>query len=373
MSMPAGPSAPTRTESLCGESRYPFGQRAMRELNVGIVGMGWVAGAHINTFKNVSGATVTAICSRRPLDEAVLEQQFGVPLKVYRDYDEMLADESLDIVDICTPHPLHALQAIAAARAGKHLIIEKPIALTLEDAKAVDAAVSPAGVKVCVCFEVRFSAQATAIRAVLDQGLLGDVHYAEVDYYHGLGPWYAQTAWNIKQEMGGSSLLTAGCHALDLLLWFMGGEVERVSSAGTRTTSRIFERYEYDTTTVTLLQFRDGRIGKVASVIDCLQPYYFHIHLVGSEGSLLDDRFSSRRLPGTRKDGWNRLTVPLVDSGDVADHPYQPQFQAFVDSIARGEDMPLTSYQIARVSHQVVFAADLAARERRWVDLSELA
>jgi predicted dehydrogenase len=65
--------------------------------------------------------------------------------------------------------------------------------------------------------------------------------------------------------------------------------------------------------------------------------------------------------------------VPLVDSGDVADHPYQPQFQAFVDSIARGEDMPLTSYRIARVSHQVVFAADLAARERRWVDLSELA
>lgn len=115
-----------------------------------------------------------------------------------------------------------------------------------------------------------------------------------------------------------------------------------------KTTSPIFEPYEYDTTTVTLLQFKGGRIGKVASVIDCLQPYYFHVHLVGSEGSLLDHRFSSRRLKGTAKDGWNRLAVPLVDSGDVADHPYQPQFQAFEDSIARDEVMPLTDYEAAR-------------------------
>lgn len=68
-----------------------------------------------------------------------------------------------------------------------------------------------------------------------------------------------------------------------------------------KTTSPIFEPYEYDTTTVTLLQLKGGRIGKVASVIDCLQPYYFHVHLVGSEGSLLDHRFSSRRLKGTRR------------------------------------------------------------------------
>ncbi|HLV02527.1 MAG TPA: Gfo/Idh/MocA family oxidoreductase, partial [Acidobacteriota bacterium] len=105
----------------------------MSDLNVGIVGLGWVAGAHIETFKNVKGANVTAICSRRELDEAKLEKQFGIPLKAYRSYEEMLKDPSIDIVDICTPHPFHPDQAIAAAEAGKHLLIEKPIAITYED------------------------------------------------------------------------------------------------------------------------------------------------------------------------------------------------------------------------------------------------
>src|SRR5690625_3524019 len=102
----------------------------MSKLNVGILGLGWVAGAHIETFKQVEGADVTAILSRRQLDEAELEKQFGIPLKVYNDYDEMLKDPSLDIIDICTPHPYHAEQAIAAARAGKHVLIEKPVALS---------------------------------------------------------------------------------------------------------------------------------------------------------------------------------------------------------------------------------------------------
>jgi predicted dehydrogenase len=344
----------------------------MRELNVGIMGFGWVAGAHINAFKNVVGANVTAVCSRRPLDAGRLSEEFGTPLKVYNDYEAMLRDPSIDVVDICTPHPFHPEQAIAAARAGKHLIIEKPIALSWADTKAVGAAIREGGVRACVCFEVRFSGQATAIRSTLDQGLLGELHYAEVDYYHGIGPWYGQFPWNVKKEMGGSSLLTAGCHALDLLLFFMDGDVEEVTSYATRTRNELFQPYEYDTTTVTLLRFADGRVGKVASVVDCLQPYYFHIHLVGSEGSLLDDQFSSARLRGTTKNRWSRFAAPLIDSGDVNDHPYLEQFQAFVDSLGRDEPMPLTSFEIASETHRVAFAADLSAAERRPVKLSEL-
>src|SRR5688572_6895580 len=101
----------------------------MSDFRIGIVGLGWVAGAHIQTFKSVKGAAVTAVCSRRALDEKELERQYGVPLKAYRDLDSLLKDPSIDIVDICTPHPLHPEQAIAAARAGKHLIIEKPISI----------------------------------------------------------------------------------------------------------------------------------------------------------------------------------------------------------------------------------------------------
>ncbi len=343
----------------------------MRDLNVGVVGLGWVAGAHINTFKDVKGANVTAVCSRRKLDEADLERQFGIPLKAYQDFEQMLKDPSIDIIDICTPHPFHAPQAMAAARAGKHVLIEKPIAMNFEEAVALRTVLQETGVKSCVCFEVRFSGQAMAIRSILDQGLIGSLHYGEVDYYHGIGPWYGQFPWNIKKDMGGSSLLTAGAHALDLLLWYMGGDVEEVTSYSNRSKSPIFEPYEYDTTSVTLLKFADGRIGKVASVVDCLQPYYFHIHLVGSEGSILDDRFYSAKLKGTTKDEWSRFAAPLIDSGDVDDHPYQAQFQAFIDSLQRGEEMPLTNFETAFNSHRIAYAADRSAEEGRPVNLAE--
>jgi predicted dehydrogenase len=344
----------------------------MGDLNVGIVGLGWVAGAHIETFKSVDGGRVTAVCSRRDLDEAELERRFGVPLKVYRDYNAMLADPELDIIDICTPHPLHPAQAIAAAEAGKHLIVEKPIALAFEDALGIRAAVEKAGVQACVCFECRFSKHFSLVRSIIDRDLLGDIHYAEVDYYHGIGPWYGQFEWNVKKEMGGSSLLTAGCHALDGLLFFIDSEVEEVRSYSNRSSSSVYGPYEYDTTSVTILKFADGTLGKVASSIDCLQPYYFHIHLVGSAGSLLDNRFYSSRLDGLSKERWSMLETAPIDSGDVVDHPYQPQFQSFIDNLRNGKPMPLTDLKTAFETHRVVFAADLSAREGRAVKLEEL-
>ena len=343
------------------------------QLNVGIVGLGWVAGAHIDAFKAVNGADVTAVCSRRTHDDAALSDQFGTPLKSCVEYDDLLSDPDIHVVDICTPHPFHADQAVAAAEAGKHLIIEKPIALTPGDAARIQSAADRAGVSVCVCFECRYSAHFTLIRSVIDQGLLGDLHYAEVDYYHGIGPWYGQYDWNVKKAMGGTSLLTAGCHALDALLFFMDGTVEEVTSYNTKSSSPHFAPYEYDTTSVSILRFEGGsRIGKVTSCIDCLQPYYFHVHLVGSEGSLLDNRFYSEKIRGMDRSRWSTLETSLIDSGDVQDHPYEPQFQAFADSIRSGGPMPLTDMAAAYESHRVVFAADRSAAEGRPVRLDEL-
>ncbi len=344
----------------------------MNDLRIGVVGLGWVAGAHIATFRSLQGVTVTGAYDPRPLDAAQLQSTHGIPLRVYSSFDEMLSDPNIDIIDICAPHPCHAPQAIAAARAGKHVLIEKPMCLRFEEAKAMREAIRAAGVNSCICFECRFSKHFNMIKSCIEEGLLGDIHYAEVDYYHGIGPWYGQYTWNIKKEMGGSSLLTAGCHALDGLLFFMGGEVEEVSAYGTRSQGEPFLPYEYDTTSVTLLKFKDGRIGKVASVIDCLQPYYFHIHLVGSKGSLLDNRIYSEKLKGMDKSKWSTLETALIDSGDVKDHPYQPQFQAFIDSIRKGEKMPHTGLDEAFESHRVLFAAERSMEIGRPVKMSEM-
>lgn len=344
----------------------------MSELNIGVVGLGWVAGAHIQTFKDVRGARVTRVASRRELDPAELEAAHGVPLRPTTRYEDLLEDPDVHVIDICTPHPAHPDQAVKAAEAGKHLIIEKPIGLSWEDCRRVEDAVRANGVQAMVCFECRYSAHFTMVRSLIDQGLLGDLHYAEVDYYHGIGPWYGQFHWNVKKDMGGSSLLTAGCHALDALLFFMDSPVVEVTCYQTRSRARVFEPYEYDTSSITLLRFENGHVGKVASVVDCLQPYYFHLHLVGSEGSLLDNRFYSAKLTGMEKSRWSTLETALIDSGDVSDHPYLPQFQAFVDATREGRPMPRTDYATALETHRVVFAAELSAREGRPVRLEEL-
>ncbi len=343
----------------------------MKKFNVGIIGYGWAASAHIPAINATTLGQVTAVCSSRPLDAAELSAQYSSEITVYSDLAEMLADPSLHVVSVCSYPAQHAEQAIKAAKAGKHLIIEKPLCLSLKDLRAMQKAVKLARVKTCVCFEVRFSSQFLTTKAVIDSGILGRIHYGEVDYYHGIGPWYGQFRWNVKKTAGGSSLLSAGCHALDALLLCLGGEVESVSSYATNSANPELKAYEYPTTSVTILKFKDGRVGKVASCIDCFQPYYFHTHLVGSEGSLLDNKFHSTRL-GVNKQKWSELSLKLTDSGDVSDHPYQNQFEAFFKALADGKNMPLTTLDDAAKTHEVVFAADKSAALGRPVKLSEL-
>lgn len=341
----------------------------MKKYNVGIIGYGWVAGAHIAAINATSSARVTAVYSSRELDSAKLSAAHGSPITAYRSLKKLLANPDIDVVSVCSYPYDHAAQVIAAARAGKHLIIEKPLALNARDLRAMQKAVKKARVKTCVCFECRYSSQFLATKAIIDNGLLGKLHYGEVDYYHGIGPWYGQFRWNTRKNAGGSSLLTAGCHALDALLLCMNSPVTEVTSYDTRSKSKIFAPYEYTTTSVTILKFKNGSIGKCAAVVDCLQPYYFHTHLVGSEGSLLDNKFHSQKLGGLNRHKWSEVSMKMLDSGDVSDHPYQTQFQAFFDALTAGKEMPLTSLNDAAKSHEVIFAADRSAKERKTIKL----
>ena len=341
----------------------------MKKYNVGIIGYGWVASAHIPAINASSQAQVTAVFSSRPLDDAEMSAKHGGKIRCYTNLDEMLADPDLHAVSICSFPYQHTAHVIAAAQAGKHIIVEKPLALSWEDCLAMKRAVDAAGVLTCVCFECRYSSQFLTTKSIIDQGLLGEIHYGEIDYYHGIGPWYGQFRWNTRKDAGGSALLTAGCHALDALLLCMGTEVAEVTSYDTRSTSEVFQPYEYTTTSVTILKFKNGRVGKCAAVVDCFQPYYFHTHLVGSHGSLLDNKFHSMKLTGLNKAAWSNLSMKMLDSGDVSDHPYTTQFQAFFDALDRGQKMPLTSLDDALKTHEILFAADRSAATGQSVKL----
>lgn len=343
-----------------------------KKYNVAVIGYGWAAGAHIAAINATTQAQVTAVWSSRALSSAELSARHGSPITAFSDLEVMLASRELHVVDITSYPNQHAKQFVAAARAGKHIIVEKPLAISWDEIVEMKRAVAESGVRTCVCFECRWSSQFLTTKAVLDAGLIGAVHYGEIDYYHGIGPWYGQYRWNTQRELGGSALLTAGCHALDALLLCMGSEVEEVTSYATQSAHPIFAAYEYPTSAVTMLRFANGAVGKCAAVVDCFQPYYFHTHLVGSEGSILDRRFHSQKLGGLNKSAWSELSMKMLDSGDVSDHPYQTQFQAFFDALDAGQEMPLTSFGDAFQTHRVIAAADRSATERRPVKLTEI-
>lgn len=343
-----------------------------KKYNVGIIGYSWAATAHIGAINATGRAQVSAVWSSRALDARELSARHGCPIVVHADLEALLADPAIDVVDITSYPDQHAEQFCLAARYGKPIIVEKPLAIEWSGILEMKKALAGGRVRTCVCFECRYSSQFLGTKAVLDAGLLGRLHYGEIDYYHGIGPWYGQYRWNTKRHQGGSALLTAGCHALDALLLCMNDEVEEVTSYVAQSASPLFRPYEYPTTSTTILKFKKGSVGKCAAVVDCLQPYYFHTHLVGSDGSILDNKFHSEKLAGLTRAAWSQLSIKMLDSGDVADHPYQTQFQAFFDALDADREMPLTSFRDAFATHRVIAAADRSAAEGRPVRIAEI-
>jgi predicted dehydrogenase len=343
----------------------------MSSLGVGVVGLGWAASGHLQAFRAHPEVEIVAVCTSQDLTPEQVLECTGCPARVYHDYEAFLQDPDLQVVDLCTPHPLHPPQAIAAAEAGKHLMIEKPLALDYSSLLEMKEAIEQAGVLSTVFFELRFIPHFDLVKSVQAQGLLGRVHYLEVDYYHGIGPWYGQYRWNVKKDMGGSALITAGCHALDALLYFSGQEVEEVFAYSTKTASAVLQDYEYDTTSVALLEFADGTCGKCVSCIDARQPYLFNVHLVGSEGTLLNDRLWSTQLAGLRADEWVHLPTTPAESGDVLDHPYAPQIAEFVGCLREGRDSRINFAEAFR-AHRVMFAVERSLAEGRPVRLAEM-
>jgi predicted dehydrogenase len=291
-----------------------------KKYNVGIIGYSWAATAHIGAINATRQGQVTSVWSSRALDARELSERYGRPITVHSELEVMLADPDIHVVDVTSYPDQHAEQFCLAARNGKHVIVEKPLAIEWNQILEMKRAVAGARIHTCVCFECRYSSQFLATKAVLDAGLIGRVHYGEIDYYHGIGPWYGQYRWNTRRHQGGSALLTAGCHALDALLLCMNDDVEEVASYATQSASPIFQPYEYPTTSTTIVRFGNGSVGKCAAVVDCLQPYYFHIHLCGSEGGIWTASFTrrssrgstARRGAGSRCECSTAATWPII-------------------------------------------------------------
>jgi predicted dehydrogenase len=281
----------------------------------------------------------------------------GLSCTIHESLEDVLADERVDIVNISGPNHVHAEQGIAAAEAGKHLLIEKPMATSIKENKVLRDAVARAGVKSTVSFVLRWNPLFVNLKSLLAAGAVGDLFYIEVDYWHGIGPWYSGWEWAHVAKTGGSAMLLAGCHAADALRWFAGDEVVEVVAFS----NNMKGLYEYDSNVVAVLKFRNGAIGKTSTLFDCEMPYTFNIDLVGTQGALRDNRLWSRNLlPG--QTGWSTLPTILPDSGDVSHHPFDAEINHLVDCIREDRESHCSvadSYN----THELCLAIDRSIAE----------
>lgn len=340
-----------------------------RPLRVAIAGFGQAGRCHAETWATMPGAIITGVYSLRPeIEAADIASVCGPQVPVFSDYEHMLAESGCDFVSICTLHDTHAAEAIAAARHGKHFIVEKPICLTPEELFAVRRAVDSAGSKAFVGFQEFHYGQLQAAIEAVAKGWLGRVHLAEIDYYNGIGPSVRQHWWARTQKIGRSSMLFCGCHALMMLMLVMkGAKVAEVEAFATKSTASDFADFEYPTTQVNLIRFEDGRLGKVTSCLDSLNPYYWRNTLIGSEGSLIDTKIMSRvMLPGLDTNGWQQLaTRSINDAGVVTPDMFRPMFERLLANLLHDAPMPYSGFDEAFEMHRVLFACDEAARTGR--------
>jgi len=339
----------------------------MGTIGVAIHGAGWVSGEHIKSYQKNPNTRVVGISSRRRESAELRAREAGLEgVKIYDSYEELLRDPEVQAVSLCTPPNQHPDEAIAAARAGKHMLIEKAVANDPKNLGRMVRAVNESGVKTVVSFVLRWNPEFALIKQMMAEQAIGDIFYAEVDYWHNIGPQYKQYEWNVKKDIAGSAFLSAGCHAVDAIRWFVGSEITEVTAYA----NQVNREYEYPTNVMGIAKFESGAIGKLSTSFDCQCPYAFNIDLLGSRGTIRDNRVFAKEFFGGATD-W--VTVPTIrpDSGDVSHHPFDGEISHFVDCILKDEESHVNLADAAK-THAVCYALDRSVAEGRSVKLEEI-
>jgi predicted dehydrogenase len=327
---------------------------ATEKIGCAIFGAGWVADEHLNAYLADPRAEIVAIGSRRESSARRAADKAGLTdVAIYTDLDELLADRHVDALSITGPSDVHVDHGIRCSEAGKHFIMEKPIALDLPSLHALRDAVAASGVRTVVSFCLRWNPSLMNTAKLVREGAIGSIFYAEADYWHGVSDWYAGWEWAKTLAGGGSSFLFGGCHAVDAIRWLTGCDIVEVSGAYAGGWD---ERYEYPATVVGTVKFSNGAIGKVSSSVDCVMPYQFNIDLMGDGGAIRDNRVYSREL-FPQQSGWAVVPSILPDSGDVSHHPFEGEIRHFLDCIESGEDSYVDIADAVN-THEVCLAMD---------------
>ena len=328
----------------------------MARYGVGIIGAGWVAGEYVKIFAGDPRTELVGIYNRTPGKATALLASLGVEAREYASVDELYDDERIQIVVSCTHPDVRREHCVRAAETGRHIVIEKPIGVSPDDAVAIRDAVARAGVKSVTSFVLRWNPQFQTVRQLIADGVLGELVYGEADYWHPLRNAYPGYPAFVSKELGVSAFVCGGCHAVDILR-HLGGEIVEVSAFSAA--KRMNDDFGYDPVVSASLRFENGAVGKLATILEADTPYIFNCKLFGTEGSILNNEvYSSKHYPGSL--GYWSFPTVKPDSADVEHHPFQVEIDHFLECIESDSESHASIHDTWK-SMSVCFAVDESA------------
>jgi len=300
-------------------------------------------------------ASLVATCD--PIEERAAQQAEAVGAQAcYADYRRVLEREDVDAVDICLPHHLHAPVAIEAARAGKHVLVEKPMCTTLAEAEAMIEAAAQAGVKLMVGQQQRYNPGFIKVKEIVESGAIGEIFCARADCNQHLtrGDWL-----HSNKEAGGGVVISVAVHKLDLLRWLLG-EVRRVAA---------FQRsalgtMEGEDASVAALEFESGCLGEMVSLYAAKRaPWGEYLILYGTAGVV--HNIGGLQVYSEKVGEWSSgFTALRCGEGD----DFVNEMAHFIDCIENDEE-PLTSGADNRKTIELIAAIYQSAEWKQVVEL----
>ncbi len=338
----------------------------MTQINFGIIGCGMIGKVHAEAIASIEGARLVAVCGRDAARTGEFAARFGAA--AYTEYDAFLAHPELQVVNICTPSGQHAEQGIRAAAAGKHLLVEKPIEISLERADALIEACDKTGVKLGVIFQSRFLPAVARIREAIEQGRLGRlmigdaiVKWYRAPEYYAAGSWHGSMALD-----GGGALINQAIHTVDLLRWLMGP----VESAFAMKAALRYPHIEGEDTLVGNVRFASGALGVIQAATSAKPGFKRRIEISGEAGTVIldGDTIGTWAVDGedAGASGGEQITDGSSNPAAISNEGHRRQIEDMMLAV-RDNRAPMIDGREGRTSLEVVCALYESARSGKVV------
>jgi len=344
--------------------------RANGEIRIGICGAGNIVANHLGAIARVEGLRATAVSSRTSKSARAIARQFGVPA-AYDDHRRTIESPDVDVVLVATPNYQHAPLALAALAAGKHVMVEKPLAMNVAEARRMVAAAARAGRHLFYAEQLPQAPKSVMLAAAARAGAFGDIYLVrQIERHHGpYSPWFFQ-----KETAGGGVLMDLGCHSISVILDILAGRAIESVSAVTR--RFVHTQGDVEDFAIVQLRFAGGVVG-VAENNWCKPGGMDSItEICGTKGSVWGDLFKGSGLTvflehgalGHRggQGGWH---FPQYDR--LWENGYISQFEALRATLRDGAPAPQTGADGLRVMRIMAAAYTSAARDGRPVTPAE--